>query len=173
MNSRTLPAQIIYFLVYVLVQVAIFENIVLFNKAFCFLYIAFLLVLPLELGRITLMLIGFVTGISVDIFYDSLGIHTAASVLIMYLRPHWLNLITPRGGYENLSIPTLKSVGLDWFSTYAFPLVLIHSFALFYIEAGGFHMFFYTFLKVLFSSVLTFTIIIITQYLFYSGRRVI
>jgi hypothetical protein len=84
-----------------------------------------------------------------------------------------MNLITPKGGYENLAIPTLKGTGLDWFSTYAFPLVLIHSFTLFFIEAGGFHMFFFTLTKVIATTLLTFVIILITQYLFYSGRRII
>ena len=111
--------------------------------------------------------IAFTLCFTVDIFYDSIGINAAASVLIAFLRPYWLNIITPRGGYEEIVIPNLKSLDLGWFFTYSLPLVFIHHFALFFIEAGGFGTFFFTLTKVLFSSILTFFILILSQYLFY------
>ncbi|MDQ3395972.1 MAG: Rod shape-determining protein MreD [Bacteroidota bacterium] len=127
--------------------------------------------LPFEAGRITLMLIGFATGFVVDIFYDSLGIHAAACVLLMYVRPMWINLITPRGGYELEMRPTLSHMGLQWFSTYIVPLIFVHHFALFFIETGGINLIFYTGLKTIASVAFTFIIIIVVQYLFYSSRK--
>jgi hypothetical protein len=113
------------------------------------------------------MVIAFFTGLSVDIFYDTPGINASASVLIAFLRPHWLNMITPRGGYEEISIPSIKNVDAIWFTIYSLPLIFIHHFAMFYLESGGFSMFFFTFLKVFTSTLFTFFIIILTQYLFY------
>jgi hypothetical protein len=133
--------------------------------------VAFLLMLPFEAGRITLMMMGFFTGLSVDVFYDSLGIHAAASVLLMYMRPIWINLITPRGGYELEMRPTLSHMGFQWFSTYVIPLILVHHFALFFIESGGVNLILYTGLKVIASSAFTYITIVIVQYLFYSTRR--
>ena len=146
---------------------------VLFDKAFCFVYIGFLLLLPFEAGSIFLLFMGFLMGLFIDIFYDSLGIHMAASVLVMYIRPFWINLITPRGGYEVGMEPSLKLMKFEWFATYALPLIFIHHFALFYLEAGLFSMFFFTFVKVITSVLFTFTTFVLLQYLFYSSRRTV
>jgi hypothetical protein len=123
--------------------------------------------LPLEIGPLLLMGISFVMGLSVDIFYDSIGINASASVLIGFLRPYWLKIVTPRGGYEEVIIPNLKTLDFGWFFIYSLPLVFIHHFVLFFVEAGGFGMFFFTITKVIFSSILTFFILVLTQYLFY------
>lgn len=171
MNSRTVVAQVFYFIVYITLQMLILRNIVLFDVAFCYIYVAFLLMLPFDTNKILVLFYGLITGMILDIFYDSLGIHTAASVLIMYLRTIWINLITPRGGYELDMRPTLKSMGFEWFTTYTLPLILLHHFALFYIEAGGFSLFFFTFSKVISSTVFTFITIVIIQYLFYRPGR--
>ena len=46
--SRISILQIIAFFIYLLYQVLILQNVVLFHTAFCFLYVAYLLVLPVE-----------------------------------------------------------------------------------------------------------------------------
>ncbi len=167
MSSRTIISTVIAFALYVLVQGLLLKNLVLFNTSFCFLYIAFILLFPLEAGPLLLMLIGFGTGLSVDIFYDSPGVNAAAAVLVAFLRPHWLSMITPRGGYEDISVPSIKNVDIVWFMIYTLPLIFMHHLVLFYLEAGGFAMFFYTFLRIVTSTFFTFFILILTQYLFY------
>lgn len=163
--------QVFYFIIYLILQVVLVQNMVLFDVAFCFLYLGFLLMLPFEAGAIRLMLMGLLMGLAVDIFYNSLGIHAAASVFIMYLRPHVVRLTTPRGGYEPWMTPKLKIMGFEWFSVYSLILIFLHHLLLFFIEAGGFSNFFYTLLKVLASTAFTYVVIVIIQYLFYSSRR--
>ena len=166
-------AQVFYFIIYLILQVVLVQKVVLFDVAFCFLYLGFLLMLPFESGPIRLMLMGLLMGLCVDIFYNSLGIHAAASVFIMYLRPHVVRLIAPRGGYEAWMTPKLKIMGFEWFSIYGVILIFLHHLFLFFVEAGGFGNFFYTLLKVLASTAFTFVVIVIIQYLFYSSRRTI
>lgn len=167
MSSRNMLSAVISFALYILAQVLLLKNFVLFNTTFCFLYVGFLLLFSLETGAISLMIIAFFTGLTIDIFYDTPGINASASVLIAFLRPHWLSMITPRGGYEEISVPSIKNVDAIWFTIYTLPLIFIHHFAMFYLEAGGFSMFFFTFLKVFTSTLFTFFMIILTQYLFY------
>lgn len=171
MSNRKIIYLVLGFILFVLAQVLIFKNLVLFNIAFCFVYVGFLLILPFEITSIPLILLGFVTGLVIDIFYDSLGIHAAASVLIMFVRTKWIKLITPRGGYEVGATPTIKVMGFEWFTIFALPLILLHHFALFYIEASGFKMFWFTFSKVIASTIFTFIILVLVQYLFYGNRR--
>ena len=167
MSSKIYISAVASFFLYVLFQVLLLKNFILFDAAFCFAYVAFILMLPLELGPLALMLIAFGTGFSVDIFYDSLGVNAAASVFIAFLRPYWLNIVTPRGGYEEIIIPNLKTMDLGWFFIYTLPLIFVHHLVLFFLEAGGFGLFFFTLSKVFFSTILTFFVIVLAQYLFY------
>ena len=82
--SRSVILQVISFFLYLFFQVLILKNVVLFDTAFCFLYLGFLLLLPVETNPLVLMGVGFLLGFSVDMFYDSLGIHAGAAVFIMY-----------------------------------------------------------------------------------------
>ena len=161
------------FIIYAALQVLLMHNLILFNKAFCFIYIAFLLLLPFDMDRIVQMILGFMIGLVIDIFYDSLGIHIAASVLLMYIRPYWLNVVLGKDTGDNINLPVLRNMGFESFTLYILPLIFVHHTALFYIEAGGFQMFFFTLVKTLLSTLLTYTLIVIFQYLFYPKRRTI
>lgn len=159
------------FFIYLIVQVVLMKHLVLFNTAFCFIYVAFLLFLPIETNSLLLMVLGFMLGFMVDIFYDSLGIHAASIVLVGFLRNIWLSRITPQGGYDAGEGPTLAANGVQWFIVYTLPLIFIHHFALFFIEVGGFGLLWYTFSKVFFSTIFTFLILLLLQYLLPGQRR--
>jgi hypothetical protein len=163
---------IILFFVYVLVQVMLLKNLVLFDSAFCFLYVAFILLLPFELSAIMTIIIGFLTGFSIDIFYDSMGLHAFATVLISYVRNYWLSVITPQGGYDAANSPTIAANGIQWFLVYAIPLVFIHHFVLFFLEAAGFEMFWFTMLKIISSMFFTMIVIVFLQFLAPQRRRI-
>jgi hypothetical protein len=163
--------QFVSFFVYLLLQVLLLKNLVLFNTAFCLLYVAFILLLPIETNTMVTMLIGFLLGFLIDVFYDSLGLHASTLVLIAYLRNYWLSAITPQGGYDAGSGPTLAVNGAQWFLVYSVPLIFLHHFILFFVEAGGFSVFWYTMLKVISSLLFTMTVIVLTQYLFIDRRR--
>ena len=169
--SRVSILQIISFFVYLFYQVLILQNVVLFHTAFCFLYVAYLLLLPVETNPLTLMGIGFAMGFAVDLFYDSLGLHALSCVFIMYIRNYWLNNLTPQGGYDSNDSPTLALNGLQWFLVYAGPLVFLHHTVLFFAEVGGFSMFWFTLWKVITSTLFTLLVILIAQFLFPSRRR--
>jgi hypothetical protein len=162
---------IIYFVLYLLAQVMFFKQLVLFNTAFCFLYVAFILLLPIETNTMVLMLAAFILGIGVDVFYDSLGLHAFSLVLVAYLRNYWLGTITPQGGYDAGEGPTLAVNGLQWFMVYALPLVFVHHFVLFFTEAGGFGIFWFTMLKVITSLAFTMGVMLFLQYFSFERRR--
>ena len=168
MNKRSILYYAFVFLMYLLLQVLLFDNMVLYGKVFCFIYIGFILLLPIEISPVFLIAIGFITGFAVDLFSNSLGLNTSVSVFIAFIRPYWLSLITPRGGYEDVLIPTIRSLGLGWFLTYALPLIFLHHLSLFTIEAGGFIDFLYILNKTIFSSIYTFILLVTGQYLFYN-----
>jgi hypothetical protein len=149
----------------------LFKQLILFNTAFCFFYVAFILLLPIETNSLVLMLVAFLMGFMIDVFYDSLGLHALSLVLVAYFRNYWLTTITPQGGYDAGQGPTLAVNGLQWFMVYSLPLVFIHHFVLFFAEAGGFGIFWFTMSKVITSMVFTMFVILILQYFSFDRRR--
>ena len=171
MNNQHILSIVFSFILYLLLQVTLVRNMILFDTAFCYVYVAFIILLPFEIGSVLLMVIAFLCGFMVDIFYDSLGIHAAACVLIAFLRPFWTKTVPPRGGYEMGMRPTIKIMGFSWFLTFTLPLILIHHAVLFFVEAGGMHLFGFTLVKVISSAILTFLVMVILQYLFFRSTR--
>lgn len=170
MNRETI-LHTVYFVLYLLAQVMLFRQLVLFNTAFCFVYVAFILLLPIETNPILLMIAGFLLGFGIDVFYDSLGLHALSLVLVAYLRNYWLATITPQGGYDAGQGPTLAVNGLQWFMVYTLPLVFVHHAVLFFAEAGGFGIFWFTMSKVMTSLIFTMTVILLFQYFSFRRRR--
>jgi len=161
----------ISFFIYLFAQVLIFDKIVIFGTAHSIIYIAFLLTLPIELAIIPSMLIGFALGLGIDAFNNTFGIHAAASIILMYLRPTILSWLTPQGGYPTGVIPRPNIFGIGWFTSYALPLVFIHLLIVFYVEAGGFDLFWHTLLEVVASTIYSYLLIVIIQYTFFTKSR--
>jgi hypothetical protein len=154
---------VVYFFLYVIAQVLLFKRLVLFNTSFCFLYVAFILLLPVETNNLLLMVLAFFLGFTIDIFYDSLGIHALALVTVAYLRNYWLNTITPQGGYDAGASPAITN-GIQWFLVYSVPMVFVHLSLLFFIEAGGFGLFWFTMLKIMASLIFTVGVMLMLQF---------
>ncbi|MCU0392064.1 MAG: Rod shape-determining protein MreD [Thermoflexibacter sp.] len=162
-------AQVISFFVYLILQVIFIRHWALFDIAFCFIYISFLLLLPFSIGPLLLMILGFMTGLVVDLFYDTLGIHAASCVFLAYMRPLITNLIKPSGGYEITMSPLLSNMGLRWFLTYTSLMTTLHHLPLFFIEAWGTHFFLFTLLKAIASIIFTSLVVVLFQYIFYKN----
>jgi hypothetical protein len=169
-TNRIIFGQIKHFLIFILIQVVIFRQMAIFGIAFPFPYLAFLLLLPIEISAIWALIFAFASGIFVDVFYDTLGIHASASVLAAFVRKPWMNLITPAGGYETVSVPKVQQTGFGWFLTYSIPIILMHHLMVFFLE-GGLTFFVSNLIKAVFSTLLTGIMIIILQYLFLNRER--
>ena len=161
----------ISFFLFFLFQVMLFKRLVLFNISFCFIYVAFILLLPVETNSMVLMASAFGLGLLIDIFYDRQGMHAAATVAMAYLRNYWLATITPQGGYDLGGLPTLGANGFGWFVTYSIPLVLLHHGILFFIDAGGFSLVGITLVKSLSSVLFTMMVLLLHQYIFFQRSR--
>ena len=159
------------FVILILLQVLIIQNIRLGSSIILFPYILFILLLPFETPKLVVLLAAFVTGLVIDMFYDTAGVHTAVCVFIGFLRYYILRLLSPREGYEVGFSPTLHSMGSVWFITYAATIIFIHHFCFFYMEIFRFSEFFRTLLRVILSSIGTFCLVYVIQFLFYSSDK--
>lgn len=122
-------------IVFILVQVYILDKIHLHRFVIPVLYYLFILWLPFSLSRISLLLIGFATGLSLDYFTNTPGLHAAACVLIAYARPFIINLLTPKDSAEfNYREPSPRAMGWTPYTVYAFVMTLLHHTYLYLLE---------------------------------------
>lgn len=168
MTLREILVLLAQFVLYLLLQILIVRNLVLFDYAFCFVYVACILLLPNETSQTALLLIAFATGVIVDTFYNTLGIHAAATVLMTYFRPGIIRVQMSQRIQEARLIFTLQELGFAEFFKYVFVLVLIHHAALFLIEAGSLSLLMPTAIRTLASAL--FTTLSITLIQFFTRR---
>ena len=171
MNKLGTIGLVLIGLAVLLVQVTMLRELVLFGKAFCFFYLFVFFIVPVDTNRLLQLFLGFSVGLLVDMFYSTQGVHAAASVFLMFVRPYWLNILSPGTGYGAAVRINIRSQGLQWFLTFTYPLILVHGILLFFVEAFGFENFWITIAKAFYSSLFTMVVIVLIQYLFLKKER--
>lgn len=164
MTLREIVSTLLLFVLYLTLQILLARNVVLFDYAFCFIYIACILLLPNEVSMTWLLLIAFVTGLVVDTFYNTLGMHAAATVLMAYCRPLIVSRQIDVPGIESRIEFTLKELGVGAFFRYVLFMALIHHTALFMIEASSLSLIVPTLIRIGASTLLTTVSIVLIQF---------
>ncbi|MDX9773499.1 MAG: rod shape-determining protein MreD [Bacteroidales bacterium] len=153
------------FVVLITLQLLLFNNIEFSGYVNPFVYIMFILILPVSIPSWILLLLSFLTGFVIDIFSGTMGVHVFATVLAGFVRPWALSLnVTTEVSDHDMSPSSYKS-GLRWFLIYIVIVVLVHHLALFYIEIFTFRNFFHTLLRVLLSTAVTAFFIVIFDFI--------
>jgi hypothetical protein len=159
------------FVFLILFQVLILNNIQFNGYINPYFYIYFILLLPFETPRWLLLLSAFLLGISLDAFTNTFGLNASACLLMAFVRPFVITTISTGTEFMIGHSPSLKNQGIKWFAYYSIILVLVHHFALFYLEIFRFTEFFQTLLRVLLSSLFTLIIVFIAEYLSYPIKK--
>lgn len=166
MSSLTVR-NIIRILLSVLVQVLIFKQVALggpeFNYFHILVYPLAILMLPIDTPKPLVLIIAFTTGLIVDVFYDSPGLHAAALVFMAFLRPTVLRALTPDTGYVKNAFPVASYFGLLWYIQYAGVLLFFFLLAYFSLEAFTPVYIGSILMKTFFSFIVSFALIILHQ----------
>jgi len=163
---------IVRFFFLILFQVLILNHINLGGYTNPYLYIYFILLLPFATPRWLLLILAFIMGLSIDLFSNTPGLNATATVLMAFFRPFVIRAISSIPEEELGVQPSLKIQGFKWFFSFTAILVLIHHFALFYLEIFRFEEFFQTLFRVILSSIFTLGLIFLSELLFYArGKR--
>lgn len=127
-------------------------------------YYAFILWLPFRIGRTALLFIGFAAGMMTDMFFKTPGLHTAACVLIAYVRPFLVNLLLPKEATDwGNEEPSKKTMGPVPYTTYLVMLTLLHHFYLILLEWMQFGSFLYFLGKLIATTLVSLLLISITD----------
>ena len=164
--SNVYLKNILRFFLLILLQQLVFDNINFRGYINPYVYVLFILLLPFETPSWLILVSSFLVGFGVDLFSNTMGMHTAACVFIGFCRPGVLRFVSSTRDYEPGIEPGIRDLGATWFLKYSIILVLLHHFVFFYLEVFSFHEFFYTFWRVIFSTMFTLIFIMMSQYLF-------
>jgi hypothetical protein len=118
----------IRFAVLILLQVYVLNRIPHLHQFITpYLYFLFILWLPFSVSRQWLLLIGFITGLTLDYFTMTPGLHAAACLLIAYVRPFLITILTPKDSTEfNYREPSPRAMQWTPYMVYVFVLTLLH-----------------------------------------------
>ena len=153
------------FVLLIALQLLIFNNIEFSGYVNPFVYLMFILILPVSIPSWILLLLSFFTGFVIDLFSGTLGVHAFATVLAGFVRPWVLSLNVTAEAAETEMSPSSYRSGLRWFLIYTVTIVLVHHLALFFVEIFSLRHFLHTVLRVLLSTAVTSFFIVLFDFI--------
>ena len=156
---------------FLLFSFLVFLQIFVLNKILFFKYIVlapFILVLLLyryKKDSKENLIVGFLIGLFIDIFNDSLGVYSLISIVIVYFRNLWVLKIIGQDKTDELSLLSIRELGRIQFLFYSGPIVLFFFILLSFLESSNF-LNFENILTITLSTIVNIIFMIIFQYLF-------
>ncbi|MEE4257121.1 MAG: rod shape-determining protein MreD [Bacteroidales bacterium] len=169
MNSIVVK-NIARFVILVLIQVFVLNNIRINGYINPYLYVLFILLLPFEIPGWLLLASSFLLGFSIDIFVHTPGLHTTASVFMAFFRPGMIKMISRNTTIEQGMSPGVRDMGFRWFFAYSLVLIFLHHLLLFFLEVFRFNEFFDTMIRIGLSTVATLILVFVVEYLFINNK---
>ena len=151
--------QIGWYILVMILQVLLFDQLQLLGVCHPYIYVLCLLMMPITLSHSADMIIGAVVGLIMDTFCNSMGIHTAACIFIMFIRPYLIGAIVNDKDRLNEQI-SLRSLGMEALLRYVVILVVIHHLIVFLLAAWNWAHIGFVLVETLVSSLVTISIII-------------
>lgn len=151
MMVRTLP-YLVLFAAAVLLQVFLFDNLSI-SIYFCpLVYIAFVLLLPMDTPPAVLLLSGLALGVVTDCAMGAAGVNTIATLFLAFVRPWVLRLFTGRDDAREGGVPSPERMGGRKFVQYLAAAVVLHHAIFFPLEALSWNHLPHTLLRIVVSS---------------------
>lgn len=132
--NKSVISYIFLFVILVLLQALLMNHIVLFNSAVCFIFIYFLIKLPVNLAPNLVLTLGFLLGLSVDMLSDTPGLNAlCCTVLASLKRPVFFAYEQHDDQKRNMA-PGIGTMGILNFCKYAFSISAIYCLLAFFVE---------------------------------------
>jgi hypothetical protein len=163
----------IRFVLFILVQYyVLFQIRPLHQFVVPYIYYLYVLWLPFSMGRMSLLFVSFMFGLTLDYFTQTPGLHAAACTMIAYLRGFVVNILIPQEGAEqNYKSPSPVSMGWAPYAVYVLVLTLLHHTYLVFLEWLQFGSFLFFLGKVVATSGISLMLVLITELLFYRKEK--
>ncbi|TDG36768.1 rod shape-determining protein MreD [Pedobacter changchengzhani] len=166
MNSRTIIINIVRWVLLLFVQVFLLKNMGFYDLSTPFIYVLFLLLLPFNIPNILLYIIAFGTGLTLDAFYDTMGVHATACVVLAFVRISFIAISLNKDAHDDPE-PSLSYMGFQWFALYSLLCIIAHHLVLFFLEAFKLSEIGYTLIRCGLSVIFTVLLILLIEFIFY------
>lgn len=150
--------QIGRYIVVMLLQVFLFDQLQLLGVCHPYIYVLCLLMMPITLPHSADMIIGAVVGLIMDVFCNSLGVHTASCIFIMFIRPYLIGALVNDKDRLNEQI-SLRALGVEALFKYVVILVLVHHLMVFLLAAWSWSHIGFVLMETVVSSIITISVI--------------
>ena len=150
--------QIGRYIVVMILQVLLFDQLQLLGVCHPYIYILCLLMMPITLPHSADMIIGAVVGLIMDVFCNSLGVHTASCIFIMFIRPYMIGALVNDKDRLNEQI-SLRALGVEALFKYVVILVLVHHLMVFLLAAWSWSHIGFVLMETVVSSIITISVI--------------
>jgi hypothetical protein len=163
-----LVRNIIRLALFTLIQVFVLNKIPHLHRFVVpYIYYLFILWLPYATPRLLLLLIGFSTGLLLDYFQMTPGLHAAACLLIAYVRPFIIILLSPKDTSDfTHKEPSPKGMSWSPYLVYALTLTFLHHLYLTLLQWLQFGDFISFLIKVAATTAISMLLIIVVELLF-------
>ena len=158
------------FLVLAGLQIFVLNGMNFLGYATPFIYIYFLIKLPVGTPKNLIIFLGFALGLVIDIFCNTPGINAGAAVLIAFLRPYLIRAFVTLDVSENRE-PSGYLFGPGSFLRYSAVMILIHHIFLLLLDSFSLFSWEVLLLRIAACSVFTFVLIWASEGLTGKGRR--
>ena len=132
-----LLSQFLWFVVMLVVQALLLNNIHLFGCSTPLLYVYVILMARRDFPRWGLLLFGFLLGLGVDMFSNTPGVGACSMTLIAFVQPMLMKLFLPRDSADDFQ-PGIPSLGLMKFVYFSFISIFLYSLVFFTLEMFNF-----------------------------------
>jgi len=153
------------FLAFLGLQMLVVNNITLFYLLHPFVYFMFLLILPVTIPHWNLLLLSFFTGMVMDMFASTPGMHASACVFLGFVRPFFLRIFRPSMEFNEEIAPHAHSLGFGNYLLYALSLTFLHQFFLHFAEVFEFVEWERTLLRIIINTGASFLLIVVIELL--------
>ncbi|MCX8080546.1 MAG: rod shape-determining protein MreD [Bacteroidia bacterium] len=132
--NKTIPYIKVFAIVF-LIQIFVLRNLDLGGWFIPYIYPYSLIILHPAINRNLGLIIGFIYGLLIDVFYNTSALHAFASTASMFFRPFYLKYFSPRDGFDEFSKINEGFLGTNNYWYYTLIMMFSHHFLLFGLEA--------------------------------------
>ena len=159
---------IVRFVFFILLQVYVLNKVPHLHKYITpYIYYLFILWLPFGISRQWLLVVGFLTGLTLDYFMMTPGLHAAASLLVAYVRPFLIQILTPRDSSDfNYREPSPQAMQWTPYAIYVLILTLLHHGYLVFLEWLSFGSFLDFVIKIISTTGISLLLVVTLELLF-------
>lgn len=156
---RIVLNNILLFIVLIISQSVIFNNLILFNCAIAFVFLYMIIELPVTLAVNWVMTISFFLGLGVDIFQDTPGLNALCCTLLAFMRRPIFHLYVAQDEDYSGKRLGIACLGASTFLKYMLTMVLVYMIFYFCIDAINYNSFLRVALRIVASTAYTFVVI--------------